>query len=444
MADKPITVPYNFTPREYQLPALRALDFNNPARKKRAVLVNHRRSGKDKLALPFTSREMFLRVGSYYYFFPTYNQGRKILWDGKDRDGFPFLSHFPEKLVKAKNATEMKLTTSNDSILQVVGSDNIDTVVGTNPVGCVFSEYALQDPRGWDFMRPILRENGGWAIFAYTPRGKNHGWDLYQMAKGNPEWYTESLTVDDTFGRGGTVGPEDVDAERRSGMSENLIQQEYYVSFEAAVENAVFGSQLWNARNEKRIATVPWIAELPVNTYWDIGWNDATAIWFEQTLRGEVRLIDFYETRQASLDHYIKLLREKPYIYGIHNMPHDAGYKDFKTGKSVQEIGWELGIDFEIVPKLAEEDQINAARMIFNRCWFDDEKCAKGIDSLSSYHYDYDTEKRILAATPLHDWSSHASKAFELMAVAHIDEMEYRKPDRYARKTKRHGSFMAA
>ena len=428
-----IVLPHHFTPREYQLPFFRAMDGG----KKRAVLVDHRRCGKDKSAINFVFKEMFTRKGAYYYFFPTYNQGRKILWDGSDKDGFPFLGHMPEKLVKAKNSTEMKLTTINDSILQVVGSDNIDTVVGTNPVGCVFSEFALQDPRGWDFMRPILRENGGWAIFPYTPRGKNHGWDLYKMAKDNDEWYTETLTIEDTYGRGGTVGPQDVDAERKAGMSENLIQQEYYVSFEAAVENAVFGQQIWLARQEKRICQVPWITTLPVNTYWDIGWNDATAIWFAQTLRGEVRLIDYYEARQASLDHYIKMIKDKPYIYGSHNLPHDAGYKRMETGKSTQEIGWELGIDMEIVPKLSEEDQINAARMLFNRCWFDEDKCAKGIDALSSYHFEYDTETRILGKTPKHDWSSHSSKAFELMAVAHVDEMEYKKPDRYQRRTKR-------
>ncbi len=207
----------------------------------------------------------------------------------------------------------------------------------------------------------------------------------------------------------------------------------------------MFGSQLWKAREEKRIAVVPWITELPVNTYWDIGWNDATAIVFTQTLRGEVRLIDYHEGRQMALDGYIKLLRDKTYIYGTHNMPHDAGYKDFKTGKSVQEIGWELGIDFDIVPKLSEEDQINAARMIFNRCWFDENKCGKLVDSLASYHFDYDSEKRILGATPVHDWSSHGSKAFELMAVAHVDQMEYQKPDRYQKKTKRERrSWMSA
>lgn len=437
---EPIRLPHHFTPREYQLPFLAAMDGG----KRRAVLVDHRRCGKDKAAFNFTVKEMFTRVGAYYYFFPTYNQGRKIIWDGKDKAGFPFLGHIPAKLIKAQNATEMKLTTINDSILQVVGSDNIDSIVGSNPIGCVFSEYALQDPKGWDFVRPILRENGGWAIFPYTPRGKNHGWDLYQMAKNNPEWYCETLTIDDTFGRGGTVGPADIEEERRAGMSENLIQQEYYVSFDAAVEHAVFGSEMWKCREEKRITSVPWVASLPVNTYWDIGWDDATAIWFEQTVMGEVRLIDFYQARQKKLSDFIKMLREKPYIYGTHYMPHDAGQKRMATGQSTQEVGWDLGLDTEIVPKISEEDQINAARTIFNRCWFDEKKSQEGLDALSSYHFEYDTEKRILSSTPRHDWSSHPSKAFELLAVAHREELNLVKNDRYTYKAKRRRSFMAA
>ena len=455
MTQAPIVLPHNYIPREYQIPVLSKLDRGiqgMPGGVKRAVMVDHRRCGKDKTCFNFMVKESFRRIGSYYYFFPTYNQGRKILWDGADKEGFKFLDHVPKPLIFGQpNSTEMKVNLilltdpkKAGSLIQIVGSDNIDSIVGTNPIGCVFSEFALQDPRGWDFIRPILRENGGWAIFPFTPRGKNHGWDLYLMAKENPDWYTELLTIDDTYGHGGTVGPEEVDAERRAGMSENLIQQEYYVSFEAAVEHAVFGQQLWLARNEKRICNVPWIQSLPVNTYWDLGRRDACSIWFEQTVQGAIRFIDFYEVVGSKVSDNIKHLREKPYIYGSHYLPHDGGNRIHQTGKSTQEVAWELGFDTEIVDRIPDEDQINAARMIFNRCWFDETNCEKGLDSLSSYHYEYDSEKRNLSITPLHDWSSHASKAFELMAVAHRDEIEYKRPDRYAKKQKQHRSFMAA
>jgi len=410
-----IQAPYNFVPRDYQIPF-----WNAMREKKRAVLVHHRRAGKDKLAFNFLVKEAWKRVGNYYYFFPTYNQGRKILWDGKDKTGFPFLGHVPKEMRSGDpNSTEMKVPLANGSLIQVVGSDNIDSIVGTNPVGCVFSEYPLQDPRGWDFVRPILRENGGWAVFAYTPRGKNHGWTLYEDARTNPdnEWFCERLTVADTFGRGGTMSPEDVEKERRAGMRDNLIEQEFYVSFEAAVENAVFGDQVYAARREKRICRVPWEARVPVDTYWDIGWDDPTAIWFVQNIRNEVRLIDCYESRLSSLEHYIGVLRNKPYVYGRHVLPHDAGYKDMKEGKSTQEVGQSLGMSFDIGQKLNKQDQIQAARSIFNRCWFDEDKCQKGFDALSSYHFAYDDEKKILSKVPKHDWASHFSDAFMLMGT---------------------------
>lgn len=180
-----ITLPYKFQPRPYQLPILRAFD----AGKKRIIQIWHRRGGKDKLDVNIVARAMQEHVGTYYYFFPTYSQGKKALWEGiskeiKDAEdniispAMRILEHFPEALVSKKNDTEMKIVYKNGSIFQVVGTDNIDSVVGTNPIGCVFSEYSLQNPKAWDFIRPILKENGGWAIFNYTPRGKNHGYDL--------------------------------------------------------------------------------------------------------------------------------------------------------------------------------------------------------------------------------------------------------------------------
>jgi len=395
---------------------------------KRAVLVDHRRTGKDKVCFNFLAKEMFKRVGAYYYFFPTYNQGRKVLWDGKDKTGFPFLGHIPPELRKGEpNNTEMKLWTINGSLLQVVGSDNIDSIVGTNPVGCVFSEYALQDPKGWDFIRPILRENGGWAVFPYTPRGKNHGWDLYEMARKNPDWYCELLTVEDTYGRGGTLSPEDVEQERLAGMNANLIRQEFYCDFDASVENAVFGDQMFKARQENKIRAVPWDPKIGVETYWDIGWDDATAIWFVQQARPEVRFIDYYETRLAGPEHYAKVLAEKPYRYSRHVMPHDADYGRIETGgKSLKAIMLELGVNVDIGKNLSHEENIQNGRTLFPRCYFDQDKCSKGIDALASWHFNYDTDKKIMGRSPIHDWSSHASTAFCLVGAELIEFIKHR------------------
>ena len=156
--------------------------------KKRAVLVWHRRAGKEKTCWNYLISQALQKVGIYYYFFPHFAQGRKILWDGIDKQGMRFLDHLPACLIDGKkNSTEMKIRLKNGSIIQVVGTNNIDSVVGTNPIGCVFSEYSLQDPNAWSLIRPILTENGGWAVFNFTPRGSNHAKELFDMAKQNPE-----------------------------------------------------------------------------------------------------------------------------------------------------------------------------------------------------------------------------------------------------------------
>lgn len=220
-----ITIPHNFSPREYQLPFLKAMDSG----KKRAVLIWHRRSGKDKTVLNFTIKKMLERVGAYYYFFPSYAQGKKILWDGADKDGFKFLHHFPKEILDGKpNDSEMKIKLKNGSLFQIIGTDNYDSIVGTNPIGCVFSEYSLQDPNAWEYLRPILRENGGWAVFCYTPRGMNHGAKMLQVGKDNEEeWFTQVLTADDTQ----AISKEDIEKERKEGMPDDLIQQEFYCKF---------------------------------------------------------------------------------------------------------------------------------------------------------------------------------------------------------------------
>lgn len=211
-----------YTPRTYQLPLLRAFDNGI----KRLIHIWHRRSGKDLTDLNIMVGEMAKIVGNYYYFLPTYSQAKKVIWEGKTKEGVPFLNFFPPQLILGKpNDTELKIKFKNGSLFQLIGTDNIDAIVGTNPRGCVFSEFPLQDPKAWNFIRPILAENGGWAIFNGTPRGKNHAWSVLQSAK-DGNWFWEVLSVNDT-----NVIPEDVLAEERRQMPQALYEQEYLCYF---------------------------------------------------------------------------------------------------------------------------------------------------------------------------------------------------------------------
>ena len=124
---------------------------------------------------------------------PTYSQAKKVVWLGADRDGMKFLDHFPRQIIKNVNQSDMIIELINGSILQLVGADNIDRIVGTNPIGIVFSEFPLMKKDVWDFIFPILNENGGWAVFVMTPRGTNHAYDLMQVVKNDPKWFVEVL-----------------------------------------------------------------------------------------------------------------------------------------------------------------------------------------------------------------------------------------------------------
>jgi phage terminase large subunit len=409
-----LIIPYRYEPRPYQLPILKALDSGI----KRAVAVWHRRAGKEKTFINYTAKACFQRIGTYFYIFPTYSQAKKVLWDGRDRDGFAFMDHFPREIVAKSNETEMRKELINGSAVQLVGSDNIDSILGTNPVGCVFSEYALQDPKAWDYMRPILRENGGWAIFDYTPRGKNHGYSLYQMAKANPDWYAEILTVRDT----NALSEADINAERAAGMSEELIQQEFYCSFEGVLSGSVFGKAMQEAEHDGRICAVPWQSEFSVDTWWDIGTGDPTAIWFTQNIGREVHVIDYYENSGAGvgIDFYARHLQTMPYVWGTHSGPHDLEAHQFAAnGKSTREVAAALGLRFQIVDKLDKQSQINAGRAFLKRCWFDRAKTERGRDALVSYHYKWQDERKSFSDEPYHDWSSNGADAFMQLAVGH-------------------------
>lgn len=214
-----ITLPFSFKPRNYQIPILKAWDSGI----KRMFWVAHRRSGKDKTIFANLPKKMMERKGTYYYFLPTYSQAKKVIWTGADKSGFKFLDHFPKEIVKTINQSDMIIELINGSILQMVGADNIDRIVGTNPIGVVFSEYSLMKPDVWNFISPILRENDGWAIFIMTPRGINHAWDLMKTVEHDPNWFVQTLTVEDTK----ALSLEALE-EARKEMPGDLFKQEYY------------------------------------------------------------------------------------------------------------------------------------------------------------------------------------------------------------------------
>lgn len=428
-----VILPYQYQQRDYQWPLWHAMFEEG---KKRAIMVWHRRAGKDKTCLNIIISKAMERVGAYYYLFPQLNQARRNIWEAIDREGKRFIDHFPQALIAKKpNDATMTITFKNGSLFQLLGADEFNSKMGANPVGIVLSEYSLQNPQAWELLRPILVENGGWAIFNYTPRGKNHGWELYANNLNNPKWFVQVCTVADTRRHDGSyvMSPEDIEEERRSGMSDDLIEQEFYCSFEAAVPGAYFARQLKQALEQKRICDFAIDPALPVSTYWDLGLNDSTAIWFVQHFRhNEIRLVHYYENNNESLAHYANYLNEfaakHNIVYGQHWWPHDGKVREFGTGEQPEPRDLQmrrLGYKVEIVERTkSKADAIEAARSLFARCWFHETNCKRGIAALTEFHKEYDEVNKVYKDYPHRNWAKHGSDAFLQLAQSYYDDRQ--------------------
>ena len=405
-----IKIPYKWKPRKYQMKLWNYLENGG----KRAVAVWHRRAGKDSLSLNWTAVAAMQRVGIYWHMLPLQTQARKVVWDAIDKQGRRVIDQvFPKALRKSVNAQEMKIELLNGSIWQCVGSDSYNSLVGANPVGVVFSEYSIADPAAWDFIRPILAENDGWALFIYTPRGRNHGLTLFETAEAAEGWFAQKLGVSETR----AISQSAVEAERRAGMDESIIQQEFYCSFDAALKGSYYGTLLNDLENNGRICSVPYDPASPVTTAWDLGVGDSTAIWFFQTNGAEVFVIDYYEASGVGLDHYVKVLKDKPYIYTDDNIfPHDIGVHELSSGKSRLDLLAGLGVRGCVLPRAGVDSGIAAVRLLLPRCRFDKEKCAKGLEALRQYQRAWDDQRKDFQPKPLHDWTSHAADAFRYLA----------------------------
>ena len=418
-----ITLPKLFDPRDYQHDVMRAFFIEQM---KRFVCVFHRRAGKDRVALNIMIAAAMQRKGLYYYAFPTQTQARKSIWEGIGADGVKFLDQIPKEIIEGNiNKSEMKVELVNGSIIRFVGTDQYDKLRGSNPVGVIFSEYAEQNPMAYEtVIRPILSENGGWAMFIYTPKGMNHGYDLYNMALNNPAWYVSLLTADDTKRADGSpvITKESVEEERKSGMSDDSIQQEYYCSFTASNVGAIYALQFKRAYEEDRIKDFPVDSSIPVYTFWDVG-RDGTAIWFIQRDGEYWRAIDYYENQGQHINHYLEALiafrKKHRIIYIKHLLPHDAAQKPSSTETSIIGHFNKHLLPSDIVPCIKKKDRsIEAGRVAFDKVIFHKSNCSIGLHMLQSYRRIFNRKLKIYSEEPLHDNASHCSDAFQGFGMA--------------------------
>jgi phage terminase large subunit len=403
---------YKFRPRAYQMPLIQAFEKSD---KKRFVVCWPRRAGKDITIFNLLIRAALRKKGVYFYVFPTYAQAKRVIWDSITNTGERFLDYIDQDLIANSNSQELKIILANGSLIQLAGSNNIDALRGTNPQGIIFSEYAWQDPGAYQALRPILLANHGWAIFASTPFGQNHFYDLYRHAEQSPDWFCEKLTINDTK----HISFSEIEKEREEGLiSEDMIQQEYFTSFNRGVEGAYYAKYVEKMILDNRIGDVPYDIGSQVHTSWDLGIRDATSIVFFETVAGSIRIIDFYENSKEGLEHYVQVVKSKPYLYGKHIAPHDIAVREFTSGIARIDKARQLGINFTVAPNLSVEDGIEAVRTMLSKVYIDKTKCDRLIKGLENYRQEWDNKHKVYKNRPLHDQWSHIADALRYMAVS--------------------------
>ena len=380
------------------------------------VLVLHRRAGKTVMMINHILRSALtnpLPNSRYAFLSPTFKQGKSTAWD--------YIKQFAGKIPGTKfNESELRCDLPNGSRITILGAENDQALRGIFLDGCVFDETQSIKPTIFpEIIRPALADRKGWCVFIGTPKGRNYFYELHQQAKENKEWYTCVFKASETK----ILDNDELNA-AKAVMSSDLYDQEFECSFQAAITGSYFGSIIENLEKQSRICDVPYDDNLDVETWWDLGLNDSTSIWFAQRYKGEIRLIDYYENSGYGLDHYSDIIDHRGYDYSKHIAPHDIKVRELgNMGKSRLESALELGISFEVAPKLSIEDGIEAVRKALPNCWFDKNKCKDAIEYLKAYQKRWDDKNQCFKNKPLHNYASHCADSFRTGIIGYGAEI---------------------
>ena len=393
----------------YEPRKLQSYLHENISKHRFSCIVMHRRAGKSVMAINHlirdaasTKREM----ARYGFLTGTYKQAKSIVWD--------YLKMYTAPIPGVKyHETELRCDLPNGARIELLGADNYQTLRGRFFDGIVMDEMAdMPEPVLPTVVRPALADRQGYLIVTGTPRGHNAFYELYHESMKDDAWFCHLAKASDT----GILPTEELEA-AKTMMSISAYEQEFECSWAANIEGAVYGRELQKCEQDTRITHVPYDTRYKVNTAWDLGVADATAIWFFQNVGKAIHVIDYYEQRNEGLPHFARILEEWGYLYGYHQEPHDIDHREIGTGKSRLETAYQLGINFRVCKKIPIEDGIHAAQMALSRCWFDYDNCEQGLQALNQYHRAYNERTRSFRMSVVHDWSSHGADAFRYLAV---------------------------
>lgn len=377
----------------------------------RHLLIWHRRAGKDVFSMSKARQEAAKRVGAYVHFFPKHIQARRAIWQGVDpKKGARFVDIAFGDIEADRNNTEMFMEMMNGSTWQLLGSDNYDRLVGSNIVGAVFSEWALCDPRAWDYIRPMILENNGWAIFITTYRGRNHAWQMVQQLKDNPEWYVDVRDIHGTTDIDGVpiLTDKDMESERSGGMSEAMLQQEYFCNPEAVAEGSIYGRQVEALRKDKSRHDGKWNPNKPVYAVWNFDLPIYASCLYIQPGTTPVVLDaktwDFVTLGEAVAECY-----KQPFPVQRH-LIHGAQ----------QELTAPLA-DLDVYPDVMQHHgayvATTATASFLNSCVINGDKCELLLDALGGYvrreRFDSQTSDLVFSDNPAVSWHGQLAEALE-------------------------------
>ena len=399
-----------YTPRYHQAIIHKGL-------KRFSVLVCHRRFGKTVCVLNEMHDRAIrnpLKNPQYAYIAPTYQQAKRVAWDYmKD-----IVAGYPSELVKINEAElriEIKRPWKGDFVRFVLlGSENENAIRGMYIDFACLDEFGDCSPTLWgQVVRPALSDRMGGGVFIGTPKGKNHFYDMAQMAKYSETWYYGCFKASET----GIIPQSELDAAREE-MSEEEYNQEFECSFESAMVGSYYGKYFEDIDRQGRITNVPHDPFLPTEVSFDLGIGDSMAVWFVQRSMDEVRVIDYFETNGRGLDFVCKAINDKKYNIKECYLPHDGKVRELATGEArYSVIDKLLNLRSQIMPKLSVDEGIHAVRQLLPKCYFDSRKCRSGIEALRNYQRKYDAKEKVFTLKPKHDWSSHGADSFRTLAL---------------------------
>lgn len=291
-------------------------------------------------------------------------------------------------------------------------ADSIKSFEGCSVVWC--EEAHTITKRSWRILTPTIRAANSEIWATYNPELESD--ETHQMAVINPAPNTISIELNYMDNPWFPSVLEDERIHAKATMREDEYRHIWEGRCKPAVDGAIYFDEVASAEREGRIRDVPNDVMLKTHAIWDLGWNDSMSIILVQRSASELRIVDYIEDSHRTLADYVMTLKAMPLNWGIHYLPHDGFHKDYKTGKSAQEILEALGCAVEQTPNMGIEEGIKAARMTFSRVYFDKTKAARLIECLKRYrrHINKQTNE---AGSALHDEFSHGADAFRYAAI---------------------------